>query len=171
RRSGGARVLAYRASGIGAGTTVRVFERGAGVSRPLGTLRNGAGVLRLRAAEGRGGPRTVVAFVERRAPVRRPRLTLARYVAPGAQPAGAVAGARATLRRGVATVTWRRARGADAHLVRLRLADGRVLVREVRRGARVQVRGLGTAARLRQVTVAGRTRAGISGPAARARLG
>jgi hypothetical protein len=170
RGSGARRVLAYRASGLGRGTTVRVFERGAGVTRPLGTLRAGAGTLRLRAGEGRGGPRTVLAFVERRAPVRRPQLTLARYVAPGAALPGAPRRPRATLRSGVASVSFGTVPGARRYLVRITLRDGRVLARETR-STRVQVRGLGAPARLLRVTVAARTSAGLSGPAAPARLG
>ena len=58
----------------------------AGSRARSGTLRNGSGTLRLRSDEGRGGPRSIIAIVERRAPVARPRIALARYVAPGARP-------------------------------------------------------------------------------------
>lgn len=168
RRRGAARILAYRASGVGSGTTVRAYERGRGISRPLGTLRNGAGTLRLRSDEGRGGPRSIVAIVERRAPVARPRIALARYVAPGARPPAAPRGARARLKSGRLTVTWGRVPGVAGYLVKATLRDGRVLVRTPR-ARRVVIRGLGTAAKVRSVTVSARSRVGLTGPGARAR--
>lgn len=168
RGRGSSRVLTYRASGIASGTTVRVFERGRGISRPLGTLRNGAGTLRLRAGEGRGGTRSIVAFVERRAPVAKPRIAIARYVAPGAQRPASPRGARASLRRGVLSVRWRTVPGSAGYVVKAALRDGRVIVRTPR-AAKLLVRGLGGEAALRSATVSARSRAGLTSTPARAR--
>ena len=168
RRRGATRILAYRASGVGSGTTVRAYERGRGISRPLGTLRNGSGTLRLRSDEGRGGPRSIIAIVERRAPVARPQIALARYVAPGARPPAAPRGVRARLKAGRLTVTWGRVPAVAGYVVKATLRDGRVLIRTPR-ARQVVIRGLGTVAKVRSVTVAARSRVGLTSPAARAR--
>jgi hypothetical protein len=169
RGRGRSRTLSYSASGLAEGATVRVFERGAGVARPVGVIRRASGTLRLRAGEGRRGPRTVVGYVERPGLPQRP-LVLTRYIAPGVASPPRVRGARAALRRGRLTVAWRRAPGAEGYQVQVRLNDGRVIVRVLPRSARsLRVAGLGARARLRSANVRSRMRDGRIGPAATAR--
>lgn len=164
-----ARTLRFTATGLTAGTTVRVLERGAGVARPVGVIRGAKGTLRLRAGEGRRGLRTIVGFVERPGLPQRP-LVLARYTAPGVAPAPRVRGARASLRRGRLTVAWNRATGAEGYQVQVRLRDGRVIARLLPRGARsLRIAGLGSRARVRSATVRSRMRDGRLGPVATAR--
>jgi hypothetical protein len=169
RGSGRSRTLRYQASGLADGATVRLFERGGGTARPVGVIKRTAGTVRLRAGEGRRGQRTIVGYVERPGLPQKP-LTLARYTAPGAASAPRVRGARATVRRGRLTVSWRRASGAEGYQVQARLRDGRVIVRVLPRSARsLRVSGLGAQARLRSATVRSRMRDGRLGPPVSAR--
>jgi hypothetical protein len=169
RGRGRSRSLRYQATGLADGATVRLFEQGAGVARPVGVIRRASGTVRLRAGEGRRGQRTIVGYVERPGLPQKP-LVLARYTAPGAASAPRVRGARATVRRGRLTVSWQRAPGAEGYQVQARLRDGRVIVRVVPRTTRsVRVAGLGSRARLRSATVRARMRDGRLGPTASAR--
>jgi len=170
RGSGRSRTLRYTATGLRAGTRLQVYEQGGRSARPLGVITRARGTLRLRAGEGSPGRRTVVAYVDRDGGLPQAPITVARYQAPGAAPAPRVRGARASLRRGRATVRWRRSSAAAGYLVTVRLRDGRVLTRTVgRRVSSVRFTRLGAGARLRSATVRSMTAARLLGPTARAR--
>jgi hypothetical protein len=169
RGHGRSRTLRYKATGLVDGAIVRLFERGGGVARPVGVIKRTTGTVRLRAGEGRPGKRTIVGFVERPGPPQTP-IVVARYTAPGAAAPPRVRGARASLRRGRLTVSWRRATGTEGYLVQARLRDGRVIVRLLPRTARsLRVAKLGARAQLRSATVRSRMRDGRTGPVATAR--
>jgi len=97
-------------------------------------------------------------------------ITIARYRAPGVAAAPQIRGAAVVLRRGAATVRWRRARDAAGYVVTVALRDGRVLTRSLGRNATsVTIRGLGSRARLRRATVRSRAATSVLGPTAVAR--
>ncbi len=171
RGGGRARTLRYTATGLTAGTQVRVYESGNGTALPIGVITKAAGTLRLRAGQGRAGTRTVTGYVETtgQPPSQEP-IDIVRYSAPGVAPrARASAARRCRLRGGQATVRWRRAPegggvrrdGAPARRARAgaqRPADGTSLT----------MRGLGRTARLRGATVRSRSATGVLGRAAKA---
>ena len=172
RGSGRARTLRYTARGLAAGTRIQVYEQAGRASRPLGVITRSSGTLRLRAGEGSAGRRTIVGYVERDAGgLPQEPITVARYQAPGMAAAPRVRGARASLRRGRATVTWRRSSAAAGYLVTVRLRDGRVLTRTTgRRVGSVRISGLGSAARLRSASVRSITATRLLGPSSTADL-
>jgi hypothetical protein len=171
RGSGRSRSLRYTATGLTAGTRVRLFEKGNGNALPVGVITRSRGTLKLKAGEGRAGTRTITGYVETAGqPPSQSPIKVATYRAPGIAPAPRVRGARVTLRRGRATVRWRRATGASGYLVTVSLRDGRVLTRSAgRRVTALTIRGLGSRARLRSATVRSRSATSILGPSARAR--
>jgi hypothetical protein len=171
RGSGRSRTLRYTASNLTEGARVRVFEAGGGNALPVGVISRSRGTLKLRAGEGRGALRTITGYVETpgQPPSQQP-ITIAKYRAPGVAAAPRVRGASVVLRRGRATVRWRRATGAAGYLVTVGLRDGRVLTRSLgRRATSVTIRGLGSKARLRKATVRSRSATSILGPVAQAR--
>jgi hypothetical protein len=172
RGSGRARTLRYTATGLEPGTSVQVYEDAGRMSRPLGVITRSSGTLRLKAGEGSPGRRTLVGYVQREAGgTPQPTISIASYQAPGAAAAPRVRGARASLRRGRATVTWRRSGAAAGYLVSVRLRDGRVLTRTVgRRVGSVRIGGLGANARLRSATVRSMSASRLLGPTARASI-
>jgi hypothetical protein len=171
RGSGRTRTLRYTASNLTDGARVRVFEAGNGNALPVGVISRSRGTLKLRAGEARAGLRTITGYVESpgQPPTQQP-IRIARYQAPGVAAAPRVRGASVTLRRGRATVRWRRARDAAGYVVTVALRDGRVLTRSLgRRATSVTIRGLGSRARLRRATVRSRAATSVLGPVARAR--
>jgi hypothetical protein len=171
RGSGRSRTLRYTASNLTDGARVRVFEAGNRNALPVGVISRSRGTLKLRAGEGRAALRTITGYVETagQPPTQEP-ITIARYRAPGVAAAPRVRGASVALRRGRATVRWRRANDAAGYLVTVALRDGRVLTRSVGRSVTsVTIRGLGSRARLRRATVRSRAATSVLGPVARAR--
>ena len=171
RGSGRSRTLRYTASNLTGGVRVRVFEAGKGNALPVGVVSRSRGTLKLRAGEGRGALRTITGYVETpgQPPMQQP-IRIARYRAPGVAAAPRVGGATIVLRRGRATVRWRRASTATGYLVTVALRDGRVLTRSLGRTATsVTIRGLGSSARLRRATVRSRAATSVLSPTAVAR--
>lgn len=123
RGAGRARALEYTLRGI-AGQSVRVFERGGGVSRSIGTLRAGTHRLAFRPADGRAGRRQLIAAVTSRG-LPRANIVVATFTAPGPFRPARPRRVRLTRRGSALRVTWDRSAGAASYVVRAVLRDGR----------------------------------------------
>jgi hypothetical protein len=160
RAASGKRVLRWRARRV-AGQQIRFVERGPGLAHTLGRVRGGKGQIRFRPARGGKGERSVVAVVSYRG-VPRVQRRVARFSA-GAFHVKRPQRVRTRQRGRKLTVSWRQPGGALGFDVRLRLRDGRRLLRVAGPGARrVTFRGIRSRDRGRATVVAtglGRDRA------------
>jgi hypothetical protein len=162
---GARRILSYRVKPA-AGQKVTFIERGPSAGRRIGEATGERGRIAFRPAPGKAERRRIVALVTQDG---RPRgeYEVARYRAPGIQRPSRPRALRVTRRGTSLRVSWKPARPADAHEVRVRLADGRRLLYRTRRDSLVVRRAgrrLGAA-----VSVRGVLAAGLTGSAAKAR--
>ena len=169
-RVGGARrtrTLRYGITGGASGLKVSFAEVGRGGTKVIGTAKGSSGTLRFVPAEGPAGTREIVALLENNG-TPRSRAVVARYIAPAPARPTRVRGVRAQRRGAGLVVRWTPAAGARAHVVMVRMADGRRVLRvagprarELRLPRFLTRRDRGT------VTVAARSAAGRSGAASR----
>lgn len=165
QRRGGRWVVDYRVRRQ-PGQVVRLFERAPGGTRLLGPATGRRGRVRFIPSDASGSARAIVATVEQNG-LPRAEVVLDRFRS-GPPRIGRARGIRGRLSgKNRLTISWRRAPGAQRHLVGLELSDGRALLRRttgrrvtvagVRRGTRVTVRIVGArAGDARRGRVAGR---------------
>jgi hypothetical protein len=120
-RRGDKRVLSYDIADAGE-QTVSFYERGRRTNTRLGVAKVAKGELTFAPADGATEQRKIVAVVERG--VMTKQLTVARYAAPGTQPAAKPG--RLRVRRGPSsvTVTWAKVPKAEAYSVAIRPRTG-----------------------------------------------
>jgi hypothetical protein len=128
--SGRARTIAYKVANAGNGQQVAFMERGSFGTHQIGSVANASGTLHFRPAGNRGGPRTVVALIERDGFVTG-RMTIGHYVAPGPPKPAAVRGLKARRKGHTLAVSWRRVGGAARYEVRLRGSHGTAIAKLV----------------------------------------
>jgi hypothetical protein len=116
------------------GQKVTFAERGASAGQIIGTARGAKGTLRFDPADGKAEKRQIVAIVEQDG-LPREQLAVATYRAPKAAKPGKARGVKLVRRGNRLTVSWKDA--APAHVVALRLSDGRRLVQRVDRAKRL----------------------------------
>lgn len=165
--SGYTRTLRYRTA-AGSGDRVVFFQSGTQIQRMIGEVRPGSGSIRFPVIDGPRGPRRIVAQVNSGG-LTRASLTVARFIAPGPPPIGAVRVSAA--RRGSRlAISWRAAANADEYTLGVYLSDGRPIFQQLPAHARtfsVTAVGPYTSA---VIKVAGTDRIHSRGPVALTRL-
>lgn len=147
------------------GQKVTFAERGATASSIIGVARGGKGRIAFDPADGRAEKREIVAIVEQDG-LPREQIAVATYRAPKAAKPGAARGVK--LARGAKSVRVSWTDRAPAHIVSVKLSDGRRLVQRVDRRSSLVLRGIDR--RLRATaTVRAVGRNGMVGRAATAR--
>lgn len=165
--AGRARTLGYRISGGASGLKVSFAEVGRAGTKIIGTARGRVGALRFAPGDGPGGVRTIVALLENDG-TPRSRSVVARYTAPRPRRPGRVRGVSARRSGTSLVVRWVPAPGARAHVVRVRMADGRRVLRVAGPRARqLRLPRFLTRRDRGAVTVVARSAAGRSGAASR----
>jgi hypothetical protein len=159
------RALSYRVT-TGNGLRTTFLEVGRAGGRVIGVAKRSRGTLRFAPGPGPGGPRRIVALVERRG-IPRLQETVATFVAPAPAGPRVVRGLRVARRGHSVTVRWRRTAGARSYAVRVELPDGRRTLQVVRR-TKLRMSGAPRRGRVR-VSVAGVSATGRQGPPARTR--
>jgi hypothetical protein len=163
---GHARRLSYTVP-VRSGLSVSFAEKGAGVYAILGTARGSRGTLKFAPADGPGGKRTIYAIVSENG-VPNQRLALATYLAPPPAVPGRVHKLHVAVRGRGFRVSFGSVAGAAHYRVTIVGSDGRRLVRLLGAGGHTfSLPALGYQDKL-AVTVAGLSRSGRSGTAARA---
>ena len=164
--TGQRRVLAYRVARV-EGQSVEFLERGPSAGGRIGRGRGERGRLRFHPAGGVAERREIVALVKQDGRVR-DEFVVARYAAPRAPQPARPKRLRIRRRGQALRVTWRAARPAEAHDVRVTLSDGRRLRLRTRR-SQLAVPRVGRHVR-GSVTVRGVLAGGRPGKPAIARL-
>jgi hypothetical protein len=168
RGIGRTRTLSYSAT-TGNGLRTTFLERYASGERVIGKATRRRGRLRFAPGPGPGGPRAIVAFVERDG---LPRLSrqVASYNAPAPPRLGRVRGVKVRRKGNSILVTWKSAAGAVAYTVRVDVSDGRRALRVVNARARsLRFPGVSTHDHV-AVVVAARGPTGRAGSPSRARV-
>lgn len=133
RGRGAARRLVYRVARV-PGQRVIFLEQGRTVGRRIGVATQARGSLRFPKGYGTAGKRRVLAIVEQDGMPRR-RIPLTTYVAPKPPRVPAPRLVRARIRRAGLQLRWRPVRAAAKYRLLVKVGDGRVLKRTVRRAA------------------------------------
>jgi hypothetical protein len=150
--AGARRTLRWTIRNAG-GQRVRFVERGDGIAQPLATAKAGRGSTRFRPSSGPGARRTIVAVVVNDGLGTRSRRVARFRVGPAR--AARPAAVRVARRGGRVRVSWRGGRALTGYDVRLKLRDGRRLLKVTGPGAhRATFRGVGRRARGRVTVVA-----------------
>ena len=165
-RSSRSRTLTYRSTSR-KGLVVRYFEQIGTGGHLIGTSKKKGGRITFNAGDGPAGRWAIVAQVDQDG-VPRLRKTVAHYRAPGPIKLPRVRGLKVKRKGGKVQVRWRRSVGADTYTVRVRVNDGRNLLKLVE-SPRIRLGGIGKKDRVR-VIVTGRSTAGRSGRPASARF-
>jgi len=164
---GARRTLSYDVEPV-AGQKVTFMERGPSAGRRIGVATGRSGRIRFTPAPGRAERRRIVALVTQNGRSRG-EYEVASYRAPGVRRPSRPRHLRVARRGAKLRISWRAARPADAHQVRVRLADGRRLLFRTRRSTLVVPRvKRGVRAR---VSVRGVLDIGLAGRAATRRAG
>jgi len=161
------RTLRYTATAR-KGLAIRLYERMGKGGRQIGTITKKRGTIRFRVADGRGGRRAIEAHAEQAGlPVAQTRVGT--YRAPGPAVPARVRGLRAGRKGRTVTVRWRRARGATAYLVKVKVkGDGGRRVARLVTKRTLRLRRVGPKAKV-TVSVTGRNAKGRMGKAAKAK--
>ncbi len=122
-RKGSKRTIAYRISNLGHGQSVTFAERGAFGTRLIKTVESSSGRVRFKPAEGKGGRRTVLAFVEQRGFATDTK-EIGHYRAPGPSKPGPVRKLAAKRKGTNLTVRWKPARRAATYVVKVKGSKG-----------------------------------------------
>lgn len=131
RGRGPAQRLTYRVRPV-PGQRVLFFEEGPTVGRRIGVAEGARGSLRFPKGYGTAGRRRVFAIIEQDGLPRR-RIALTSYVAPKPPRVPPPRLVRASVKRSGLQVRWRRVGSAARYKLIVRVGDGRVLKRTVRR--------------------------------------
>ncbi|MBK5233037.1 MAG: hypothetical protein JJE13_08680 [Thermoleophilia bacterium] len=158
-RSSRSRVLTYRATSR-KGLVVRYFEQIGTGGHLIGTSKKKSGRITFSAGDGPAGKRAIVAEVDQDG-LPRLKKTIAHYRAPGPIKPPRVRGLKLRRKGGKIQARWQRSEGADTYTVRVRLSDGRNLLKLVE-SPRIRLGGIGKKDKVR-VTVTGRSAAGRTG--------
>jgi hypothetical protein len=117
------RTIRYRITNLGHGQSVTFAERGAFGTRLIKTVSKARGTLRFRPVDGKGGRRTVLAFVKQRGMVT-DTSQIGRFTAPGPSKPAAVLNLKAKRSGTKLTVGWKRVKGAARYVVALKGSKG-----------------------------------------------
>jgi hypothetical protein len=122
-RKGSKRKISYRIADLGHGQAVTFVERGAFGTRLIKTVADAGGTVRFKPAGGKGGMRTVLAFVQQRGMTTKT-LQIGRYEAPGPAKPGAVRKLAARRKGTNLKVRWKPAARAATYVVKLKGSKG-----------------------------------------------
>ena len=136
RGRGQRRRLVYRVNRV-PGQRVTFIEQGRTVGRQIGVAKGVRGSLRFPPGYGTAGKRRILAIVEQGG-LARQRFAVTSYVAPRPPRVPAPRRLQARVRRSGLNLRWRGPRGAAKYRLVVRVGDGRVLKRTVRR-ARLRI--------------------------------
>jgi hypothetical protein len=166
RRGSRKRSLVFHATSR-KGLVVRFFEQIGGRGHLIGTTHRKRGRITFNSGDGPAGKRTIVALVEQDG-LPRLRRDVAHYRAPGPIRPSRVHRLRLRRTKGGFKASWKKSAGASAYAVRIKVSDGRKLLKLVD-ATRLKVGHIGRSDQV-QVSVTGRSDAGRAGRPASARL-